>query len=135
MLNRSRAREVLYRFNKDLGHCKKCGNSGALVREEKPLYIIECRECPYSVSAATRPGVIRLWEMRHGRKGGGWNRLYKFECCKTECEIRCNGPDPRRRLRNQQVIIQCRICQRAEMATHLGAVSSFSTLNANRSSS
>jgi hypothetical protein len=126
--------EIRYRMTKVLPYCTKCGNSTALVRSEPPLYIVVCGTCPHTVQAATRVGAIRLW-MTPVKRAGGWNRLYRFECCGQLAEMRCNGPDPRRFLSNQQVIIQCRVCRRAEMATHLSAVSSFSILSGKDASS
>jgi hypothetical protein len=130
----ARKAEIRYRMTKTLPYCTKCGNSTALVRSNPPLYIVECGTCPYRVQAVTRIGAIRLWIQRP-EKRGGWNALLKFECCGEQAEIRCNGPDPRRYLSNQQVIIQCRVCRRAETATHLSAVSSFSILSAKGASS
>ena len=112
----------------------ECGET-AMVVKEPPVYFVRCGGCGLETDPLyTEIGAIRSWEEKP-RAGGGWNKLYQFECCGEESEIRCNGPDPRRNLSNQMVIVQCRICQRHEMQTHLAKISSFSILSARQSSS
>lgn len=134
-IKRARRRLRRYYQTRELKPCWDCGDPSTVVIREAPNYLVRCTHCGYeSEPKRTLLGAIRAHEHTL-RSGGGWNRFIRFECCGTEAEVRWNGPDPRRYLSGQEVIVECRLCHRTERATHLRAVNSFSMLNASRDSS